>query len=273
MMALTQAQMLAREGKLTASRVKVLMEGEKEAILNLWREMVGDPAFVQEDLAGVWPVQLGSITEGLNLDWYERKTGRVLTKRGDVVVHPSYNWAASTLDGFDAAVPCAVETKHVGGFEKLDKVIQRYMPQMHWQMECTETKQCAISIIVGAQEPVVEYVNYNKEYADELLARAHRFMQSVWNMEPPVELNLVSPPSFSNLRDYDYTGNNHWAAYAADWIAGKDPAKKFEDAKIAIKEMFPHDGKSVSGHGVTATRTRDGRITIKPTSSPKSHKH
>lgn len=97
---LSPDQIEARRGKLTASRVACLMNGTKEEILNLWRELVGDPKWEPEDLSGVWPVQLGSTTEELNLDWFELKTGKSVTRRGEVVVHPEYEWAACTLDGW-----------------------------------------------------------------------------------------------------------------------------------------------------------------------------
>ncbi|KAF0138657.1 MAG: hypothetical protein FD153_1184 [Rhodospirillaceae bacterium] len=93
------AQRRARDGKLTASRVGVLMNGDEAAIYALWREMIGAPDYKPEDLSDVWAVQLGSCTESLNLDWYERRTGRSVTRRGDVVVHPTLPWAAATLDG------------------------------------------------------------------------------------------------------------------------------------------------------------------------------
>jgi hypothetical protein len=41
------------------------MTGDADKIMNLWRELVGDPAFVPEDLSGIWVVQLGSHTESL----------------------------------------------------------------------------------------------------------------------------------------------------------------------------------------------------------------
>src|SRR5690606_21636023 len=74
-MSLTAAQLQARGGKLTASRVAVLMRGDERALYGLWREMTGDPSYVPEDLSGVWPVQLGAVTEALNLSWYARITG------------------------------------------------------------------------------------------------------------------------------------------------------------------------------------------------------
>ena len=97
---LSPTQIEARKGKLTASRIACLMDGTQAEILNLWRELVGDPKWVPEDLSQVWPVQLGSATEELNLDWYELRTGKKVIRRGEVVVHPEYEWAAATLDGW-----------------------------------------------------------------------------------------------------------------------------------------------------------------------------
>jgi len=97
---LSPDQARQRVGRLTASRVACLMTGDADKIMNLWREMVGDPDFVPDDLSDVWAVQLGSHTESLNLDWFEKKTGKKVTRRGDVVVHPKFEWAACTLDGW-----------------------------------------------------------------------------------------------------------------------------------------------------------------------------
>ena len=102
---LTAEQLRQREGRLTASRVACLMTGDEEKIMDLWREMTGDPSYHAEDLSGVWPVRMGEATEALNLEWFSRKTGRAVTRQGEaVVVCPSFSWAACTLDAsFDAA--------------------------------------------------------------------------------------------------------------------------------------------------------------------------
>src|SRR5580765_6987801 len=95
---LSPTQIEARRGRLTGSRVACLMTGDAAAILRLYREMIGEA--VEEDLSDVWPVRLGEATEQLNLDWYERKNRTPVTRRGDVVVHRDYDWAACTLDGW-----------------------------------------------------------------------------------------------------------------------------------------------------------------------------
>ena len=70
-MSLSAEQLKAREGKLTASRVAVLMKGDAEGIMQLYKEMIGEGE--PENLDHIWPVRLGSATESLNLDWYEMK--------------------------------------------------------------------------------------------------------------------------------------------------------------------------------------------------------
>src|SRR5690606_3259307 len=184
----------ARDGKLTASAVACLMTGDADKILNLWRELTGDPSYVPDDLSDIWAVQLGSHTEPLNLDWYERRTGKTLSRRGDVVVHPKREWAACTLDAWDDALACPVECKHVGGFEKTPVVLERYAPQAHWQMIVTGAKQCVFSIIEGAREPIIETVSLDADYAAELWRRAEQFMECVFNLTPPVVAAPVAAP-------------------------------------------------------------------------------
>ncbi len=191
---LSAEQLKARDGKLTASRVACLMQGDAEKILNLWRELTGDPSFVPDDLSGVWPVRLGEATEDLNLHWYERRTGRTATRRGEVVVHPVHTYAACTLDGFDAVIGAVIECKCVGGFEARDKVIDRYQPQVQWQMAVTQTTKAVLSIIEGGKEPVLEEIGYDAAYCKELWTRAAAFMLCVQTLRPPVALAPVVAP-------------------------------------------------------------------------------
>jgi hypothetical protein len=260
---LSEAQRLAREGKLTASRIACLMTGDKAKIMQLWRELCGDPSYVEEDLSEIWAVQLGTTTEQLNLDWYQRTKGRSLSRRGEVVLHPDYDWAASTIDGFDAVLPGPVEAKHTSGFEKFDIVLQRYQPQIHWQMECTQTKLCAFSVIEGGRQPRVEIVPYNKAYADELMARALRLMQHVWNMTEPVVLEPMEIRKIDPLINYNFTGNNAWATAADDWLNHRDAAVKHEEAEAKLRELIPNDARTVTGYSIVAKRDRANRISIR----------
>lgn len=257
---LTPAQLKAREGKLTASRVACLMTGDAAAIMALWREMIGDPGAVEEDLSNVWAVQLGIATESLNLSWFERKHGDV-RRRGEVVTG-SPSWMAATLDGWSEKHQCPVEAKHCGGFEKFEIVRARYMPQMQWQMLVTGAPKCALSVILGANEPVVEMVPLDVAYATELQARANTFMNCVWSFTEPLALPAVEPPAKVE-KAYDMTGKNEWANFAVGWLQTHDAAKLAVAAEKKLKSLVPADAARCYGHGVEITRNRAGHLSLK----------
>ena len=256
---LTKAQIDARAGKLTASRVACLMKGDAAAIMQLYLEMIGEAA--AENLDHVWPVRLGSATEQLNLDWYEMKNGPI-TRRGEVVVHAQHPWAAATLDGWHDELGCCIEVKHVGGREPLEVVIERYQPQMQWQMEVTGATLCALSVIMGANEPVVEYIDRDDNYAAEMVRRGKQFMDCVAARRAPVALEPVAAPIDAS-KVYDMTGNNLWAVSAVDWLANKAAAAACKDDEKSLKVIVPPDAKKCFGHGVRITRDRAGRLSLR----------
>lgn len=258
---LTAEQLQAREGKLTASRVAALMTGDAAKIMNLWREMVGDPSFVPDDLSDVWPVQLGNATEALNLEWYERKQGD-LTRKGEVVCHPLHDWAACTLDGFDPVLPGPVECKHVGGWEPRETIIDRYSPQIHWQMICTGTYRAALSIIEGAREPVIEPIDFDAKYAAELFRRAESFMECVWSLTPPVAGAPIAAPIKATIV-IDMAGSNEWGDCAATWLETHASAKKAASAEKSLKALVPAEAAKAFGAGVAITRDRAGRLSLR----------
>lgn len=256
---LSAAQLKAREGKLTASRVACLMTGDAPKIMALYREMLGEDE--PENLDHVWPVRLGSTTEQLNLDWFEMKNGP-LTRRGEVVVHRKHEWAAATLDGWSDDIGCPVETKHVGGREPLEVIIERYQPQMQWQMEVTGASLCALSVIMGANEPVVEFIERDVAYAAEMVKRCQQFMSCVRQRIEPVALEPVAPPADAT-KIIDMTGNNTWASSALEWLSTRHAADLCKDAEKILKGSVPVDAKKALGHGVQITRDRAGRLSLR----------
>lgn len=259
-MTLTQKQLDARKGKLTASRVAVLMNGDREGIMRLYREMIGK--LPEEDLSDVWPVQLGAVTEKLNLDWYERKSRHLLTRRGEVWTHSAFEWAAATLDGWDEELKCPVECKHTGGHEPMEIVIDRYQPQMQWQMYVTNAQQCALSVIMGGREPIIDYVPRAEPYIAEMFRRAGSFMMCVDLRTPPVEIAPVPPPIEPHAV-VNMTSNNAWSDAAYNWMDNQTAAEVFEDAKKILKSLVPPEAVRCFGHGIKVTRDRAGRLHIR----------
>jgi predicted phage-related endonuclease len=259
---LNAEQIKARTGKLTGSRIACLMQGDAEKIMQLWLEMTDDPSFVPEDLSRVWPVRRGECTEQLNLDWFEMKNGTPVTRRGEVVVHPKYDWAAVTLDGFIDYVYCPIEAKDLGGREPIEVIIERYWPQLGWLMECTGTNRCALSMIIGGNEPVVEFIERDDNYIAEMVKRGEQFMTHVANKTPPVVLDAVAAPIDAS-KIYEMDEDNVWGDQAAVWLNTRSATVQNRDAEKILKSRVPEDAKKCFGHNVQITRDRAGRLSLR----------
>jgi predicted phage-related endonuclease len=260
-MALNAAQQARRLQYLGSSDVACLMQGDKERIHQLWLVKTGQAP--PDDLSGVWPVQLGVCTEQLNLNWYEFKNQHQVNRRGDVVRHPFYSMFACMLDGWIEELQCPIEAKHVGGHEPTyPVVVDRYQPQCQWLMEITGADECALSIIAAAREPVVEFIERDKDYATILIERGQQFWQHVVDRTPPVDLPAVPAPVDAN-REIDMTGNNQWADTASRWLETKEAAQLHDDSKVILKSMVPAEAKKAFGHGVMISRDRRGVLSLR----------
>lgn len=257
---LTPAQIKARTGKLTASRIACLMTGDAEKILQLYHEMIGEA--VPEDLSRIWAVQLGECTEQLNINWFEYKERMIVSRRGEVMVHPLLPWAAATLDGWIDELKCPIECKHSSGREPAEILIERYSPQVQWQMVVTGATQCAFSVIFGAAEPVVDFLERDADYADEMVARGAQFMEFVERRIPPVVLPPVPAPIIAD-KAYDMTGDNEWTTWAVTWSDTRMAARDNEAAGKILKSLVPPDAKKAHGAGVQITRNRAGHLSLR----------
>jgi hypothetical protein len=257
---LTAEQHRLREGKLTASQVAALMSGDADKILNLWKLHIGDPSYVDPDLSEVWPVRLGETTETLNLEWYARKHGAI-SRVGEVVTG-NPDWMACTLDAWDTKRGCPVECKHVGGREPLETIIARYAPQTTWQMMVTKAEECALSVIMGANEPIVEYLPLDSAYAAELMKRSEQFMACVESLTPPVFLPAVTAPVVA-AKIYPMDGNAEWKALAERWVQSYGAAQIAKEVETKLKALVPADAAKATGCGITITRNRAGSLALR----------
>ena len=227
------------------------MNGVAEDILHLYNVLIGEEQ--EEDLSDVWPVQLGIRTELLNVDWFERKQKVVVSGRGAVISHPYLPWACATLDGWVEAPPKAypLECKHVGGREPLEVIISRYQPQLQFQMACTSAKQCALSVIMGANEPVIEFIDRDDAYIEEMIKRGKKFMTCVAARLPPVTLPAVPPPiPFDQMIEVDMSADASWKTNAEIWRQCYGAAKSAKDAEQVLKNLIADNVRKAWGNGV-----------------------
>lgn len=87
----------ARRLGIGGSDATIIMSGDEEKILRLWREKRGEVE--PEDLSRVLPVQMGVFTEPFNALWFEQETGKRVTSRGDTRVSADHPWMRCNLDG------------------------------------------------------------------------------------------------------------------------------------------------------------------------------
>jgi hypothetical protein len=129
-------------------------------------------------------------------------------------------------------------------------------------MFVTEAEQCALSVIMGASEPILEFIPRDQPYIDEMIARAKQFMTFVERGEPPVVLDPVPPPADAK-KIYDMTGNNEWAHHGTEWLETRVAAKRNADAAAILKNMVPADAKKCVGHSIQITRDRANRLSLR----------
>jgi hypothetical protein len=262
---LSPLQLAAREGCLTASFLPKLMTWDEPEILREWQRLVGDPAWEPEDLDDKWAVQFGSWIEPYALDWHERKTGRALSHRGDVVHHPERPYFCCTLDAFRADDATVIDCKAPGPWRKLDEVEAYYTPQLIGQRACLGAERAALLIVHGGQEPVERPVEWNADYEHALWERVDNFWHCVETLTEPVERVPVPPlpPRVKPMKTYDMTGDNLWASEAVVWLENRIAARMALAAEKDLKGLVPLDAVRCHGHGIEIRRDRAGRLSLK----------
>ena len=156
-----------------------------------------------------------------------------------------------------------LEAKHTGGREPLEVIIARYQPQMQWQMIVTGAKQCALSVIMGANEPIVEMIPRDEEYCAELLRRAKQFWACVESLTPPFVLPPVDAPRLPATVEYDFSTSNEWCSEAFIWLENKEAGKRASAAEKNLKKMVPEDAAKCFGGSVQITRNKAGSLSLR----------
>ena len=230
----------------------------------LWLEKTGRSE--PEDLSWVLPVQIGIVTEGLNLAFFERATGQRVFARGSIYTHPDYTFIGATLDGLVLVgdEPSIVQCKHVSAFAKIEEVEQRYFPQVMHECLTTGAALGFLSVLVGTQRHEIIECRRDAGYVARLLELECEFWRFVEADRPPPERDaLPLPPKPEEWRTVDFTGSNSWADAAADWLGNRDRAKVFAEADKALKSLIEADVGRAFGAGIVATRNKAGAITIR----------
>jgi predicted phage-related endonuclease len=260
-MSLTPAQLAFRKNFIGGSAANIIMNGDKKKILQLWHEYRGE--MEPEDLSDVLPVAIGTATEAVNIEFFERRTGRKVTCQGAERLSLFCSWAACTLDGLTDDEQTVFEAKTVSAFSNSEEIVRRYYPQLTHNMLVCGLRKSVLSVIYGNGHKFEQYeIALDQAYADELFNAEEHFWQCVLYGEKPV---VIDPPAIpvEPIRIADMSESNEWGSAAADWIANLSASKTFDKATKMIKSLVPADAIEAFGNGISAKRNKAGSVTIK----------
>jgi len=259
----TAAWHAARRTGIGGSDANVIMGGDDERLIKLWREKRGEVE--PEDLSGILPVIMGEYTETLNRHWFTLQTGRAVELPEASSVHAAIPHMRANLDGICG--DAVWEAKHVNQYSKMPDVLARYMPQLTHNMLCAGLSKAILSVFIGTLNWECAEITLDPFYAESLIEREAAFWLAVTNNYPPVDMPAIAAPvPPEKWRTVDMTTSNSWAMFAGHWIDSKAAAKTFKDAGECIKVLVEPDVGKASGHGVTVSRSKaTNALTIKET--------
>jgi hypothetical protein len=274
-----------------AARRKYVQAGDADRIMRgEWRAVWREKAGLDEgpDLSGVLPVQLGSMTEPLNLAWCEKVTGRTIYYYSDnklmrriwekltgryaaaateLQVSEAYPWMAANLDGMTTTPQghrCVVDAKHLG--QAYEQEILRYTAAMTHQATVMGCDWWALSCLIGNRKHEIIYQEVDPLYQARLIATTREFWTFVESgIEPEDRTEPKPPPKPQPKRreivlpaqqaDANWSGD--FMRLARDFAGTHDAAVRHAITREEIKALVPDDvGKVTFG---LVRYGRDGR--------------
>src|SRR6266481_1457615 len=217
------------------SDARVIMGNDEVGLLRLWREKRGEVE--PEDLSANLIVQLGTATEHLNRNWYERNTGQVVTEVQRRVFHPVKRWMAATLDGKVEATGAVFEAKFMLPWSFSEEAAaEKHMAQLQHNMWVTASRMAVLSIITGGGKWVEMTIPADALYQHFLVTAERRFLRCVQTGETPHPYGVEPPrPRIEAVRIVDMSESNSWAEFAGLFCATRWAFLDHERAKSELK--------------------------------------
>jgi YqaJ-like viral recombinase domain len=251
-----------RRGFIGGSDARIIMSPDEAALIRLWKEKRGEAE--PEDFSGNLIVQLGVATEALNLTWYERNTGRVITDAQRWVRHPVHRYLAATLDGFVNDLDAVFEAKFMLPWSFSEEAAaEKHMAQLQHNMWVTNARSAVLSIITGGGKWIEMTIPADALYQHFLITAERRFWRCVQTGDTPRPYGIEPPrPRIEGVHIVDMSESNSWAEFAGLFCPTRSAFLDHERAKSELKALMPEDAKEASGHGVRAKRSKSGAVSF-----------
>ena len=251
-----------RSSFIGGSDARIIMGNDEARLLRLWREKRRE--LEPEDLSGDLIVQLGTFTEQLNRQWYEKNTGNLVADVQRRAFHKVHKWMAATLDGTVAETGAVFEAKFMLPWNFSEEAAaEKHMAQLQHNMWVTASRTAVLSIITGGGKWVEMTIPADPLYQHLLLTAEKKFWRCVETGETPHLFGIEAPrPRIEAIRSVDMTASNAWAEFANLYRLTRPAALDHDRAKSELKSLVPEDAKEASGHGLKAKRSKSGAISF-----------
>jgi predicted phage-related endonuclease len=258
-----------RRSSIGGSDANILMSGDPERIYNLWADKTGQ---VRERPDPTLNMLMGHATEQLNQAWYTHQTGDSVTDTQMIsrmlLPYPAH----ATLDGMCLNGEAVWEAKHTSGYDfqtkarkTVEDMVADYYPQLHHNMRVCGVERAVLSVFFDNNRWETATIQMDAFYADALIDAEIAFWACVTTGKAPegFEPKLdVKVRTIQATREVDFTGDNQWASFAAQYLATKAAAKDHDAAAAGLKKLIEDDVGRASGYGITAKRDKRGAIRI-----------
>jgi predicted phage-related endonuclease len=266
-----RSNLVDRRAFVGGSDARIIMGDDEAALIRLWKEKRGEIG--SEDLTGDLLVQLGTATEDLNRQWYEKNTGRMVADVQRRVFHAVHRWMAATVDGRIESTGAVFEAKFMLPWNFSEEAAaEKHMAQLQHNMWVIASRTAVLSIITGGGKWVEITVPADPLYQHLLLTAERKFWRCVETGEPPRLFGIEPPrPRIEAIRTVDMSGSNAWAEFANLYRLTRPAALDHDRAKTELKALVPEDAKEASGYGVRAKRSKSGAISFEVLAAEASH--
>jgi len=268
-MSLSAAQLARRQYKLSASMLPILMHGDEAAILKLYREEIGE----SEREPPTYAMQLGSMIEPFILDYQQALTGHAITRRGEVVDHPTVPEFCCTLDGYRSFDDAVIETKFLSPFRHREEFAAYYYPQVIAQMRVVGAARGILLAGQGTAEPV-EYDVTPKvddqaaaDYEAEMWDRVWRFRLCLRTFTPPVPMPRKIAPELWRTVDLSQEPIPNWGHVLLPTLhlyeETREAAEIHDQAGKDARGLVPDDVSIVLAGEHRLSRNKHGNLSIR----------
>ena len=272
-MVLSAEQLALKAFKLSASMLPILMHGDAASISRLYCEEIGE---IEREPAN-YAMQLGSMIEPFILDYQQRKTEQPITRRGEVVDHPTIPEFCCTLDGYRSFDDAVIETKFLAPFRNKEEFVSYYYPQVLAQMRCTNAARGILLAARGTSEPE-EYDITPKPgddnatlYEMAMWARVEEFRLCLRTFTPPFPMPRVVPPELWRVVDLSKEPMPNWGYALLPTLRlfeeTRDAAEIHDQAGKDARSLVPDDVSIVLAGEHRLSRNKKGNISIRRTAS------